>query len=145
MTAAVGPVAGTKFYVGTATGSPDTYVEVGDISSLGDISEAFANVTVSSIGSGDDFELKGTRNFPNFAIVMNRNDSDAGQQAFKAASAAVRGTLYWFKVLDVEGGTATWQGEVFGYGPAYGTTNQLRTVKTSVSIRPASLVITLSS
>ncbi len=143
-TTGVGTVAGTKFFIGTSESiaSPDDYLEIGDISSLGDIAEAFAAVTVESIGSGDSYTLKGVRSFPDFALVMNRNDSDVGQIALKAAAAAVRGTLFNFKILEVDGGLATWKGEVFGYGPTYGTNASIRAVKTSVSIRPNTLVIT---
>lgn len=146
MTASVGSVSGTKFYIGTSEtiASPDDYVEIGDISNLGDISEQFAEIKVESIGDGDTYSLKGQREFPNFALTMNRNDSDAGQIALKAASAAARGTLYNFKILETDGGTAVWKGEVFGYGPSYGGVSSLRSVKTSVSIRPTSLTITLS-
>lgn len=140
----VNTVAGTKFFIGPAGGipaSPDLFVEVGEVSSLGDIALAFAAVNVESIGSGDSFSLKGVRSVPDFALVLNRKDSDLGQQAMKAASQAVRGTLYPFKILEVEGGFATWQGEVFGYGPTYGTNASIRAVKTSVSIRPNTLNI----
>jgi len=138
MTAGVGPVASTKFYIGPAGSppSPDLWVEVGDISNLGDISQQFAQVSVSSIGSGDEYQLKGTRSYPNLELTMNRNDVDVGQIALKAAAAAIRGTLYPFRIVDYDGGTAVWTGEVFGYGPSYGDNNTLRTVKTSVSIRP---------
>lgn len=148
MTAGVGAVAGTKFYIGPAGSpptSPDLWVEVGDIQNLGDISEQFSQVQVESIGSGDSYSLKGTRNFPNFELTMNRNDVDAGQIALKAAAAATRGTLYPFRVVDVDGGSAVWQGECFGYGPSYGQVNTLRMIKTSVSIRPSTLVLTLGT
>src|SRR4051812_45717150 len=105
-TTGVGTVAGTKFFIGAAgaiPSSPDLFIEVGEISSLGDISEAFNAVTVESIGSGDSYTLKGTRSFPDFQITMNRKDSDTGQAALKAAAAAVRGTLYPFKILEVDG------------------------------------------
>ena len=107
--------------------------------------QAFTEIKVESIGSGDSYSIKGTQDFPNFALVLNRNDSDAGQVALKAAAVAIRGTLYNFKIAEVDGGTSVWQGEVFGYGPVYGGVNVLRTVKTSISIRPSSLVITLGS
>lgn len=145
---AVGPVSGTKFFIGPAgaiPSSPDLFVEVKDISSLGNIAQTFGAINVESIGDGDSYSLKGQRSFPDFSLTLNRNDSDAGQLALKTASAAVRGTLYPFKVLEVEGGTAVWQGEVFGYGPNYGGATALRTVVTSVSIRPKTLVITPSS
>lgn len=146
MTAGVGPVSGTKFYIGTSESiaSPDDYIEVGDISSLGDISEQFAQIAVESIGDGNTYQIKGQRSYPNIDLVMNRNDSDVGQIALKAAAAATRGTLYNFKILETDGGIAVWKGEVFGYGPSYGGVGALRTVKTSVSIRPSTLTITLS-
>ena len=146
MTAAVGPVSGTRFFIGNAgaVASPDAYVEVEDISNLGNISEQYSQIAVESIGDGDTYQVKGQRTFPNLDLTMNRNDSDPGQIALKAAAAATRGTLYNFKILEVEGGTAIWQGEVFGYGPDYGGVSSLRTIKTSVSIRPSSLTITLS-
>lgn len=142
----VGPVAGTKLYIGTAetVPSPDDYIEIGDISNLGDISAQFNAITVESVGSGDSFDIKGTRKFPNFDLMLNRNDDDVGQIALKAASEAARGTLYNFKIKENDGGTIIWKGEVFGYGPSYGGVNALLSVKTSVSVRPSTLVITLS-
>lgn len=144
MTVTIGAVAGTKFYI-SSTASPDQYKEVGDISNLGDVSRDFTEIKVESIGSGDTSSLKGTRNFPNIALTLNRNDADQGQGLMKTASEAVRGTLYFFKIVEADGGVMTWQGEVFGYGPAYGGVNTLRSIKTSVSIRPDTFVWTLSA
>lgn len=140
----VGAVAGTKLYIGGSGGSP-AYVEIGDISNLGNLSQQFQQITVESVGSGDSYQIKGTRSFPNFDLTLNRNDEDAGQVELKEASEADRGTLYYFKVEDEDGATAVWQGEVFGYGPAYGSVNTLKTVATSVSIRPATFVFTPAS
>ena len=36
----------------------------------------------------------------------------------------------------------TWQGEVFGFGTDYGTTNVLKVVKASISIRPSTYLYT---
>jgi hypothetical protein len=94
------------------------------------------------VGDGDSYDLKGVRKYPNFELTLNQDDTDAGQIALKAASAAVRGTLYPFKILNQDGvGQVTWQGEVFGYGPAYGGVGDLRTVRTSISIRPATVTL----
>jgi hypothetical protein len=145
MTAGVGANAGTKFYIGAAGSpptSPDLWIEVGDISNLGDIMDQFTQITVESLGSGYSYAIKGTENFPNLDLTLNRNDSDVGQIAMKAASAATRGTLYPFKIVDYDAGTAIWQGEVFGFGRSYGSVNVLRTVKTSVSIRPSTITMT---
>jgi hypothetical protein len=148
MTAGVGAVAGTKFYIGPAGApptSPDLWIEVGDISNLGDLALQFQQIAINSIGSGDTYQIKGTRSVPNIELTMNRNDTDVGQIAFKAASEAVRGSLYPFRIVDYDGGSAVWQGEAFGYGPSYGGVNDVRMVKTSVSIRPDTLTITLGT
>lgn len=136
----VGVVDGTKLFIGAAGSpptSPDLWIEIGDVSSLGNIAQAFAEVAVNSIGDGDSYNLKGTRSFPNFEITLNRNVQDAGQAALKVASDAVRGTLYPFRVLEVDGTWAVWQGEVFGYGVNFGANNTLKQVVTSISIRPS--------
>lgn len=146
---AINTVAGSKLYIGVASAaipspdvsSPDIWTEIKPISSLGDISQTFANITVESVGDGDSYDLKGVRRYPNFELTLNADDVDPGQVALKAASAATRGTLFPFKLLNNDGvGMVMWQGEVFGYGPSYGTVANLRTVKTSISIRPSSVV-----
>lgn len=152
MTAAVGPVSGTRFAIGPSAAlgasvpsSPDLFVAVGDISNLGNLAQTFTEIAVESISSGDTYQLKGQRSFPNITLTMNRNDADAGQAALKTASTATRGTLYWFEIRETDGGRITWQGEVFGYGPSYGGVAALRSVQTSVSVRPSSFVWTLSA
>ena len=111
MTASVNAVAGTKIYIGdsNAVPSPDTYVEIKDVSSLGDLSQTFNEVKIESIGDGDTFSLKGTREYPNLSLVLNRNESDQGQINLKAASAVARGTLFNFKIVETDGGVIVWQ------------------------------------
>lgn len=141
----VGLVSGTKLFItdpGTPVASPDPWVEIKNVASLGDIQQAFNAVTVSSIGDGDDYSLKGQRSFPNFELTLNKNSSDPGQQALKDAAEDVRGTLYNFKLLETDGSYITWKGECFGYGPSYGGPEAVKQVKTSISIRPTSLVYT---
>lgn len=152
MATSVGPVAGTKLYIGTTEtiASPDDWVEIGNISSLGDISQQFSGITVESIGSGDSYDLKGVRKYANFDIVLNRDDDDVGQIALKAAAAATRGSYYNFRLLEADGGATTqasvvWTGEVFGYGPSYGSNSSIKQVKTSISIVPSSVTFTLGT
>lgn len=143
----VGVVDGTKLFIGQAGAaastllSPDSGTEVGNIASLGNIEQTFAEVQVMSLGDGDEYSLKGTRSYPNFQLTLNRDDDDTGQIALKAASAATRGVLYPFKVLEVDGSYAVWQGEAFGYGRNFGANNTLKQVVTSISIRPSTLVL----
>lgn len=142
MAAGVGPVSGTKIFIGTSEtiASPDDFIEIKDVSNLGDIMQQFAEIKVESLGDGDTFSIKGQREFPNIAITLNRNDSDPGQLALKAAASVARGTLYNFKILETDGGISTWKGEAFGYGTSYGGVGNLRQVKTSISIRPSTYV-----
>lgn len=141
----VGTVSGTKLYItdpGTPVASPDPWVEIKDIASLGNIAQTFAEVAVNSIGDGDTYSLKGQRSFPNFQLTLNKNNDDAGQTDLKDASDDARGTLYNFKIEETDGSTITWKGEVFGYGPNFGGTEAIKQVTTSISIRPTSLVYT---
>ncbi len=107
MTASVGPVSGTAVYIGPSAAlgaglpsSPDSFIRIHEISNLGNIAQQFAEIAVESIDTGDTYQIKGQRSFPNLTIVMNRSDADTGQLALKAASAAARGTLYFFKILE---------------------------------------------
>ena len=117
-------------------------MEIKDIASLGNIAQTFNQVTVSSIGDGDDYSLKGQRSFPNFELTLNKNSDDAGQADLKDAADDARGTLYNFKIEETDGSSITWKGEVFGYGPNFGGPEALKQVVTSISIRPTSLVYT---
>lgn len=146
----VATVAGSRLYIGVAgaavpspdVSSPDVWIEIQPVSSLGDLSQTFAAITVESIGAGDSYMVKGVRSYPNFDITLNQDDTDPGQIALKAAAAATRGTLFPFKILSSDGvGEAMWQGEVFGYGPSFGGVGNLKTVKTSISVRPATVVL----
>lgn len=138
----VGTVSGTKLFIGPAgnvPSSPDLFVEIKEIASLGNIAQTFAEVQVNSIGDGDTYSLKGQRSFPNFQLTLNKDKDDPGQQDVKDASDAARGTLYPFKLLETDGSYITWQGEVFGYGPNYGGPEAIKQVVTSISIRPTTL------
>jgi hypothetical protein len=73
-------------------------------------------------------------------MVMNRNDSDSGQLALKAAASRRAARSTTSKSWRLTAAFLSWKGEVFGYGTAYGGVSALRTVKTSVSIRPSTIV-----
>lgn len=139
----VGTVSGTRLYItdpGTPVASPDPWIEIKEVASLGNIAQTFNAVTVSSIGDGDDYQLKGQRSFPNFELTLNKDNDDPGQQALKDAADDARGVLYNFKITEVDGSYITWQGECFGYGPNYGGPEATKQVVTSISIRPSSVV-----
>jgi hypothetical protein len=230
----VGAVAGTRLFTAPAgvISLSTVWTEVKDIASLGDIQQAFNKIAIESVGDGNMYEIKGTQNYPTFDITLNRNDTDPGQIALRAAANArnvlynfrlqendtdplntatvtitiaapgvvtdtahglvagnpvsfsttgalptglVAGTTYYLKTVPdansytlaaTAGGaaittsgtqsgvhtrttvpsatTTTWNGEVFGFGTSYGGVNNVKQVKTSISIRPSSVVYTLA-
>lgn len=101
---AIGAVAGTKLFIADP-GTPvlSDFVEVGNTSNLGDIQRAFAAIAVEEVGNPTTYSLKGTENFPNVTLEMNRNNDDAGQLALMAASAD-REVLYNFRFEEPDGG-----------------------------------------
>ena len=67
----VGAVAGTKLYIappGIILANDASFVEVKNVATLGNIAAAFTKIMVSEIGVGDDYEIKGTRNFPDLRL-----------------------------------------------------------------------------
>jgi hypothetical protein len=227
----IGATAATRLFIADP-GTPilSDYVEINNTTNLGDIQRQFEAIKVEEVGNPVTYSMKGTENFPNFQLTLNRNNDDPGQQDVQAASenrevlynfrleepdggvaldatftvtiatpgvftsvghglaigdrvsftttgalptGLVAGTTYYvltvptadtFTVAATTGGTAiatsgtqsgvhtvesirigtvtTWKGEVFGFGTSYGGPNNLRQVKTEISIRPETLIYT---
>ena len=84
---AVGTVAGSKLFIGISgaaipspdVSSPDVWIEIKPVRTLGDVDQNFAAITVESVGDGDSYDLKGVRRYPNFEITLNQDDTDPGQ------------------------------------------------------------------
>lgn len=110
---AIGAVAGTKFYIADP-GTPilSSWVEVKNTVNLGDIAQQFAAINVEEVGNPVTFSMKGTTNYPNLALVLNRNNADPGQQKLQLASAS-REVLYNFMLEEPDLGTQTVQTGVF--------------------------------
>jgi hypothetical protein len=81
------------------------WVEIKNTVNLGDVMRQFAAINVEEIGNPVTYSMKGTENFPNFAVTLNRNNTDPGQIALKAAASS-REVLYNFRVEDPDGGLA---------------------------------------
>ncbi len=227
----IGATAATRLYIADP-GTPvlSDWVEISNTVNLGDLQRQFASINVEEVGNPTTYTLKGTENFTNFSLTLNRNNDDPGQQDLQAASAdrevlynfrleepdggialdgtftvtiaapgvfthvahdlavgdrvsfattgalptgLVAGTTYYVKTVpsadtftvaattsgsaittsgsqsgvhtvtgDPIGTTTTWKGEVFGFGTSYGGPNNLRQVKTEISIRPETFTYT---
>lgn len=84
--------AGTKLYIGTTTAAEteteflaDTYVEIGEIESMGDFGDESNPVNFASLNDERMRKLKGTRDAGTLALVCGRDPLDTGQLALDAA------------------------------------------------------------
>jgi hypothetical protein len=151
-TTGAGAVAGTKIYIGGSdvVPSPDDYVEIGQVSSLGDVGLTFSKIAIESVGSGYTFQIKGTQSAPACSMVLNRDDSDAGQALVRLASVD-RNTKFNFKVVENDIGTGTtattqtFKGRVYGYGTKYGGVNAVKQVAFDIEIEPDTIVVTAAT
>jgi len=153
---AAGAVAGTKFFIGgtgTLIPSPDNvlWVEIKNLSNLGSYGGTnFNKIALESIGDGYTRQLKGTQLAPAMDIVFNRDDTDAGQVAVRAASAD-RNSLYNFKVEENDIGTGlnptrtVFKGRIYGYVTAGGGVNDLKRINTSIEIEPDTIIVTAAA
>lgn len=142
----VGAVAGTKFYIGTieTTPSPDDWVEIGNISNLGNMMEQWAKIAVEQIGSGYTKQIKGTRSVPTMSVVCNRDDTDVGQIAAKAAWSS-QNSLYWFRIVENDivttATTEVFQGRVYTRGPQFGGVNDLKKIQFDIEVEPDTITV----
>lgn len=148
----VGAVAGTKLYIGTTetSPSPDDWVEIKNISNLGNLMTQFAKIAVESVGDGYTRQIKGTQSVTPMDLVLNRDDTDPGQIAAKAASAD-RNSFYWFKIEENDIGsgarptTSVFKGRLYGSGSSYGGVNDLKKINTSLEVEPDSITVTAAA
>lgn len=79
----VGPVAGSKIYIGTTatSGVGDTYTEIGETAELGEFGREYSEIKSESIGDRNVKKFKGTRDDGTMQITVNRAAGDAGQAA----------------------------------------------------------------
>jgi hypothetical protein len=143
----VGAVAGTKFYIGTteAIASPDDWIEIGNIANLGDVLLQFSKIAVESVGSGYTRQIKGVISVTPMNLMLNRDDSDVGQVAIKAAFTN-RNSLYNFRIVENDivttATTSVFTGRVYNTGSKYGGVNALKQISIDVEIEPDSIVVT---
>lgn len=89
---AITTASGTKFYIGPtrsvlgnkAAMDALTWVEVGEVESLGEFGDEASIVTFASIGDGRVRKLKGARDAGTIELTVGRDPRNAGQQAMKA-------------------------------------------------------------
>lgn len=102
----INAAAGTRVYIGStttdmdesqATFEADSYIEIGEVESLGDFGDAAEAVTFISLGDSRVRKLKGPRDAGTCPLVVGDDPSDTGQAAIVAAEATTFD--YRFKVV----------------------------------------------
>lgn len=147
----VGAVAGTKLYIGTteSTPSPDDWVLVGNIANFGNLMQQFSKIAVEAVDSGYTRQIKGTESVPTMTMVLNREDTDVGQIALKAAYSD-RNNLYNFRIVEndivvVAGTTTYFKGRVYNKGSQYGGVNDLKKITVDIEVEPDSITVVAAS
>lgn len=92
----IGATTGAKIYIGPANEVADdsaefealTYVEVGDIESIGAFGDTSATIEFTSLSDARVRKRKGVRNAGDIPVVVADNPTDAGQTALIAAEAS---------------------------------------------------------
>lgn len=84
--------AGCRLSIGTKTGADtqaayaaDTYIEVGEISDIGEFGDTFNSVTFQALADGRVRKYKGTADAGDITLAVGLDNGDAGQQAIKTA------------------------------------------------------------
>lgn len=102
--------AGTKIYIGSAMDdsgrdltssdfTSQTWTEIGNVTNIGVLGDAVADVSTQEVGRARDVHQKGTANAQQQTITVNINSSDAGQIAFLAAAQPTNKNNYAFRVV----------------------------------------------
>lgn len=144
----VSTVSGSKLYIADPgpTSPEPSWVEIGDISSIGELGINYTQVQLESVGDGYTRQLKGTGAAAEFPVVLNRKASDAGQQALKAAAEDTTQALYNFKLElndqdenDTSPTTFTFKGKAMSFARQQGGPNEIVKINVSIAVEPDSI------
>lgn len=144
----IGPTAGSKLYIGTTETitSPDDWIEIGDIATLGDFGRVYNEIKVESVGNRNVTKFKGTRDDGNMTISLHRNALDVGQAA---AIVALDVDLdYNFKLTLNDATVAlttatyfTWTGKVMSFQTKLGGPNNVVMADLMIGINSNTIVV----
>lgn len=147
-----GAVAKTQLYIadpGVIVASPDPYTEITDINNIGELGIQFQAIAMETIGDGYTRQLKGTQSSPSLPLVLNRDNSDAGQQALKAAAEDATQALYNFKIVLNDTGNSSptnfvFKGKVMSFISVFGGVNDPRRANAAIEVEPDTITETVA-
>lgn len=126
---------GTKLYIGGVQSlkvpvqsdyEADSYIEVGEIETLGNFGDKSAPITFTSLGDSRVRKLKGPRDAGSMPITVGDDPTDEGQQALTAAEET--NFEYNFKVVGNDAQTEGGSGSIsYFYGQVMSKEKQVGT------------------
>lgn len=118
--------------------TPQTWVEIGNLDSLGSLGDTAQAITASIIGEGRDKTIKGTRSAGTMEVVCNIDYSDPGQQAAIAAEKTIHDYAFKLTFNDAPpGGTPSQRlfiAKVMSQAEALDTANNVMKLNLSLGV-----------
>jgi hypothetical protein len=147
---AVSTAAGTKLYIGTSetTPSPDDWLEVGEITNLGEFGRVYNEIKYTALGTRATQKFKGSYDEGSLSLDLGRAPSDVGQAAVVVALAS--DNSYNFKVTLNDAVTTTpttfiFKARVLSYTTNAGSVDSVVMAKCQLSLVSGTLVETAAS
>lgn len=136
--------AGTKLYVCRAQPAAFTvngyraltWIEVGEITNLGEFGRVYALVTHNPIGNRGTVKKKGSFNEGQMALQLGSDVRDAGQSVMKEAS--LSDNDYSFKVVSQGSDAYYFQGQVMQWKLNFGTVDQITSAAANLELTTTS-------
>jgi len=153
---AVYATTGCKIYIGGqgVLASESSWVEIGEVSNLGEFGDVFENVTFQALSANRVKKTKGTANAGDISLEMGHDPDDLGQAALKSANDDTSSIAYNFKVEFTDAPNTpsgetptlvTFKALVMGYRYNIGAANNTITVSSTLGITTALTVTAPSS
>lgn len=144
----VNTAAGATLSIGTTAAATDetsyaadTYVEVGEIESLGEFGDQVSAATFTALANRRVRKFKGTYDAGDMSLTVGFDSGDAGQNALNAALKDEGSADYNFRVEFEDGDVFYFSGKVMSRRISVGTADSIVTATISIAIGTAVLEI----
>jgi hypothetical protein len=110
-----------------------TYINIGEITNMGDVGKTFTVVNHSPLGTRQQVKKKGSFNNGSMALKIGRDSSDAGQAALKTG---LQSDLYYSFKLTYQDGTINYfQALITDFKTSVGTVDQITEVSCTLELQ----------
>ena len=112
-----------------------TFVDVAEVTDVGEYGAAYEVVTHNPLGTGRTVKRKGTVNDGSLQLSLGRDPSDAGQTLIIAGvDGANKNDVFSHKVTLQDGTVQYFTGQVFSYTTNVGSSNQIVSASTVIEL-----------